>query len=77
MRASRFIYTVKPMTPQQRQEEFNRLFDAIPGKNMDRIRRVCEILHYQPNTVRIFRMAQPPRMIPERSLRILRDTLSA
>lgn len=61
------------MTPEQRQQEFNALFDALPGKNIEKIRAVCAILHLQENTVRLYRMRTPSRFIPERSLRILRD----
>lgn len=64
------------MTPTERQAEFNRLFDALPGKNIDKIRKVCAILHLQENTVRLYRMTKPSRYIPERSLKILRDALT-
>lgn len=64
------------MTPEQRQQEFNALFDALPGKNIEKIRRVCAILHLRENTVRLYRMKTPSRYIPERSLRILRDALA-
>jgi hypothetical protein len=64
------------MTPTERQAEFNRLFDALPGKNIDKIRKVCAILHLRENTVRLYRMTKPSRYIPERSLRILRDALA-
>ncbi len=63
------------MTPEQRQREFNSLFDALPGKNIEKIRRVCAVLHLQENTVRLYRMKTPSRFIPERSLKILRDAL--
>ena len=62
-------------TPEQRQAEFNALFEALPGKNIEKIRRVCAILHLKENTVRLYRMRKPTRFIPERSLRILRDAL--
>lgn len=64
------------MTPQERQQEFNALFDALPGKNIEKIRRVCAILHLRENTVRLYRMAKPSRYIPERSLKILRSALA-
>lgn len=63
------------MTPAERQAEFNRLFESIPGKNTDRIKRVCEILFCQPNSVRIYRMKKPPRVIPEAKLKILQRAL--
>lgn len=60
---------------QRRKAEFDQLFESIPGKNTEKIRRVCEILHYQENTIRILRMANPPRFIPDRMLAILRKEL--
>jgi hypothetical protein len=63
------------MNQKERQAEFNRLFESIPGKNTDRIKRVCEILFCQPNSVRIYRMKTPPRTIPESKLRILQRAL--
>lgn len=65
------------MTPVERQEQFNRLFEAIPGRNIDRIRKVCELMHYKENTIRIWRMKHATRIIPERQLRVLADRLSA
>ena len=64
------------MTPTERQAEFNQLFDALPGKNIEKIRKVCAILHLRENTVRLYRMSKPSRYIPERSLKILRDALA-
>lgn len=63
------------MTKTERQAEFNRLFETIPGKNTDRIKRVCEILFCLPNSVRIYRMKNPPRVIPEAKLKILQRAL--
>jgi len=59
------------MTPDQRRAEFDRVFEALPGRNIDRIRQVCEVLYCQPNTVRIWRMKRSPRIIPEAKLRML------
>lgn len=64
------------MTPTERQAEFNALFDALPGKNIEKIRRVCAILHLKENSVRLYRMKKPSRFIPERSLKILRSAIS-
>ena len=63
------------MTPTERQAEFKRLFESIPGKNTDRIKRVCEVLEIKPNTVRIYRCAEPTRTPPERSIKLLRRAL--
>ncbi len=68
------VYTMTE-DQQRRKREFDKLFESIPGKNIDRIRRVCEILRYRPNTVRIMRMKNPPRMLPDRMLEILRREL--
>ena len=66
------------MIPKDRQSEFNRLFDALPGpKNTDRIEAVCGALFCKPNSVRIWRMKNPPRIIPEAKLRILKRALGA
>lgn len=64
------------MTPQERQQEFRALFNSLPGKNIEKIRKVCAILHLQENTIRLYLMRTPSRTIPERSLRILRDVLA-
>lgn len=70
--------TIESSPAQQRQAEFKRLYASIPAvRNIDRIRRVCEILHLQPNTVRVYCMRQPTRTIPERSLKILRAALES
>lgn len=60
----------------RRKAEFDRLYESIPGKNMDRIRRVCEILCYRPNTIHILRMKRPTRFMPDRMLEILRQALA-
>lgn len=64
------------MTPQDRKAEFDRLYESIPGRNVDRIKRVCEILFCKPNSVRIWRMAKPPRVIPEAKIKILEAALA-
>ena len=65
-----------PMTKEERQAEFNRLFESIPGRNIDRIRKVCEILHYRENTLRVYRIKNPTRVMPERQLKILARELA-
>jgi hypothetical protein len=64
------------MTPEQRKTEFNRLYEALPGKNTDRIKLVCEALFCKPNTVRVWRMKQPTRVIPESKLKVLQRHFS-
>lgn len=64
------------MTAQERQQEFRALFNSLPGKNIEKIRKVCAILHLQENTIRLYLMRTPSRTIPERSLKILRDALA-
>ena len=68
--------TIYIMTPTERQAEFNALFDALPGKNIEKIRKVCAVLHLRENTIRLYRCNPPSRIIPERSLKILRDALA-
>lgn len=65
------------MTPKERQTAFNALFDALPGKNIEKIRWVCSVLHLQENTIRLYRMNPPARTIPERSLKILQAAMVA
>ena len=65
------------MTLQERKTAFDALFEALPGKNVERLRVVAGLLYCKINTVRIWRMAKPPRMIPEAKLRILQRALSA
>lgn len=67
------------MTSEQRRAEFLALFNAIPGRNIDRIRKVCTLLFYKENTVRIM-LIDPDRksggkMMPEAKLRLLRREL--
>lgn len=60
------------MTPTERKQAFDQLFDGLPGKNVEKIRAVADALYCKPNTVRIWRMQKPPRTIPEAKLRMLR-----
>lgn len=61
------------MSPEQRRAEFVRIFEAMPGKRIDRIRRVGEILSCKTNTVRIYLLKTPgARTIPESKLKLLR-----
>lgn len=59
------------MTPQERQDAFNKLFDSLPGKNVERLRAIAAALYCRENTVRIWRLDKPPRVIPEAKLRLL------
>jgi hypothetical protein len=65
------------MTPQERKTEFNRLFESIPGKNIDRVKAVAEVLFCRPNTVRIWRIKSPTRIIPEAKLLMLKRHFAA
>lgn len=65
------------MTPTTRKREFKRLYNALPGKNPDRIRFVCETLFCKPQTVRIWCMKGTHRCIPEAKLRILERAINA
>lgn len=61
------------MTPdqQRRKAEFDKLFDGLPGKNVERIRAIAAALYCAENSVRIYRLKNPTRVIPESKLRIL------
>ena len=62
------------MTPEERQrkKDFDRLYRLLPGRNPDRITAVCKAVVCQPNTVRVWTMKKPPRVISARSLELLR-----
>ncbi len=67
------------MTKDERRAEFETLFDQMPGKPVERIRAICEILHCAEITVRIWRTngEKSGRVIPEQKLQILKDALAA
>lgn len=56
---------------QRRKAEFDKLFDSLPGKNMERLRAVSGVLYCKINTVRIWRLKKPSRVIPDGKLKIL------
>lgn len=66
------------MTPDQlrRKAEFDQLFDSMPGKNIERLRRIADILCVKENSVRIWRMKRPTRVIPDSKLRIIQRELA-
>jgi hypothetical protein len=64
------------MTPTTRKQQFDALFESIPGKNIERIRRCTGILFCKENTVRQWRMVKPPRIIPAAKLAILQRELA-
>lgn len=67
------------MNPDQkrRKEEFDRLFNSLPGKNVERLRAVADVLFCKTNTVRIWRMKEPPRVIPDAKLQMLQRHFAA
>ena len=61
---------------EQRRAEFNALFDAIPGDNRARVKKVCAILGYPPGTVYVLRCKKTAwKVIPQAKLDILRREL--
>lgn len=67
------------LSAEQRREEFDKLFDSMPGKKVDKIREICRILHCKEITVRIWLMSSAVatgRAIPESKLRILQDAFA-
>jgi hypothetical protein len=60
---------------QRRKAEFDKLFDSLPGKNVEKIRRIADILCCRENSVRIYRLKKPTRVIPDSKLKILRREL--
>lgn len=63
------------MTPEQRTKALDDIFKSLDGKNIEKIRKICSILHCEENTVRIWRMSGTHRVIPEQKVRILQDAL--
>lgn len=63
------------MTPQERIAALNTMYEAMTGRKIERIRRMASILHCKENTIRIYLMAKPSRVIPESKLRILMDAI--
>lgn len=59
------------MTAEQRKSEFDKLFNSLPGKNVEKIRSICAVLYCRENTVRVWRMRTPTRVIPEAKLKML------
>jgi hypothetical protein len=64
------------MNTQQRKQEFDKLFEALPGTNVERINAVCQAILVKPGTVRIWRMKAPPRVPSARSLQMLKQALA-
>lgn len=64
------------MSPEERHAEFARLYAAIPGRNIDKLRKVASILCCQVNSVRIAMLKTSNRKpMTERNLAILRREL--
>lgn len=64
------------MTREERKAEFDRLFQSIEANNKTRVKTVVKILHCKPGTVHIWCMDNPPRVIPENSLKVLSDGIA-
>lgn len=68
--------TAQDKEQQERRQEFNRIFDSLPGKNVEKIRLVASIIGVKENTVRIYRTSTHSRTIPEFKLSVLREATS-
>lgn len=61
---------------EKRSNEFKRIFEAMPGRKVDKIRRIAgEILFCAPNTIRIYLCNEPKRVIPAGKLQILKKAI--
>lgn len=60
----------------RRKAEFDKLFESIPGKNVEKIRRIADVLCCRENTIRVYRLKKPTRVIPDGKLRILQRDLA-
>lgn len=59
------------MTPQERKRQFDALLAKMPGEKADKLNAVADLLFCKPDTVRIWALANPPRVIPEHKLKML------
>lgn len=60
----------------KRHSEFNRLFALMPGKNnAERLRKVVMHTGLRPNTVRQYRMADPPSFPSWQVIKLLQYSL--
>lgn len=61
---------------EQRRKAFAEIFAAMPGTMPERIAKICAILGYRPNTIRVLLCrTQAWKVIPEAKLTILRREL--
>lgn len=68
------------MTPDERRAEFARIWDGLPGRDVDRLRAIAAAAHVGEQTVRQWRInpeRKYARAIPARSLRMIRGIAHA
>lgn len=63
--------TTDTLTAEQRSAEFHELWNRLPGRKIDKMRVVRDVLFASAVTIRIWRMKDTGRPIPEAKLRIL------
>ena len=62
---------------EQRRAEFNAVYDSIPGDDAAKVAKICEILGYEPHTVRVLRVkTKAHKVIPPAKLNILKRELA-
>jgi hypothetical protein len=60
-----------------RRDEFNAVFDGIPGDDAAKTEKVCSILGYKPHTIRVLRCRKTAwKVIPQAKLDILKRELA-
>lgn len=64
-----------PKERQQRNNEFAKILESIPGKTAEKQRIIADMLNVSLMTVRIWSCPSIERVIPERHLRLLRKQL--
>ena len=64
------------MTREERKAQFDRLFDSLPGRKVEKIRYIAGLLYCAENTVRIWQLREPTRVIPKGKLLILKDRIA-
>lgn len=58
-----------------RRAEFDAIFEAMPGKNIERLRAVATALRCEVNTVRGWRLSEPHRVISQKRLALLKQLM--
>lgn len=64
------------MNTEQRHAEFNKIIEMLPGKNADKLRKICELLECGEVTARRWQTPKCNRPIPEHKIKILKKLMA-